>query len=74
MKGDFLDVMGRFAAHIPDGDWPEMAWEGASEQLRRSRESVFEPPAVPAGVARRSGGTPGHLFSATARSLRAIRR
>ena len=38
-----LDVMGHFAAHIRDGDWPEMASEGAPEQLRRSRESVFEP-------------------------------
>ena len=38
-----LDLMGHFAAHIRDGDWLEMASEGASEQLTRSRESVFEP-------------------------------
>ena len=38
-----LDVIGHFAAHIRDGDWPEMASEGASERWRQSRESVFEP-------------------------------
>ena len=38
-----LDVMGHFAAHIRDGDWPELAWESAPERLTRSRESVFEP-------------------------------
>ena len=42
-----LDVMGHFAAHIRDRDWPEMAWEGASERWRRSRESVFEPRRCP---------------------------
>ena len=38
-----LEEMAHFAAPTRDGDWTEMASEGASERLRRSPESVLEP-------------------------------